>query len=363
MNEPRTLLLLAPSSGFGGGIERVAAAVEAAWPAHVVRVDLYRRERVPDARGRPHSKAGFGVRACTAAARSRPGVILALHAGLLPVAHAAAAVVGAEVALTAHGVEVWFPMGRWDRRWVQRCQRLMAVSSFTATWLARRAGVDRTRISVVPLPVAPEFARRLPLDPPDVSGTTRFLTVSRIVSEDRYKGHFDIARALPMVLKSRPDARWVVVGTGDDLPRLRETCADAGVLESTDLRGAVTDGELTRLYGNARFFVLPSVADPTADRPTGEGFGLVYAEAAAFGLPSIASEAGGGSLDFVEHCGTGLTVPPGDRGALAAAIIRFLEDASLARRLGLAARDRVLERHTPECFAESLQNALLSREP
>lgn len=97
--------------------------------------------------------------------------------------------------------------------------------------------------------------------------------------------------------------------------------------------------------------------------PVGEGFGLVYAEAAALALPSVASGAGGGSVDLVEHGVTGLTVPPEDRAALAAAIVRLLRDGSLARRLGLAARKRVAERHTPEHFARALQNALLPRVP
>lgn len=357
--EVPTLLLLAPSSGYGGGIERVADAVEAAWQARVLRVDLYRQDGARRPSGRPLSKVGFSARACTAAVRARPRLILALHAGLLPVAHAAAALVRADVALTAHGNEVWSPMTRRQQWLIQRCRRLMAVSSFTAEWLARRAGVERSRVDVVPLPLAPEFARRLSSAPSGSGKDATFLTVSRIDAGHRYKGHFDIAQALPRVLESEPDARWVVVGTGDGLRALRAECEEMGVLRATDLRGRVSDSELRTAYENARFMALPSIADPDADPPVGEGFGLVYAEAAAFGLPSIASRRGGGSVDFVEHEVTGLTVPPADPPALADTIVRLLRDGSLARQLGSAARRRVAERHTPERFATALQDALV----
>ena len=100
--------------------------------------------------------------------------------------------------------------------------------------------------------------------------------------------------------------------------------------------GDVTDAQLANLYASAAF-VLPSVADVAAPVPSGEGFGLVYAEAGAFGVPAIASVAGSGSLDFVVHDRTGLTVPPGDREALAIAMFRLLEDRELRERLGEAA--------------------------
>lgn len=245
------LLVLAPSSGFGGGIERVAVAVEAAWPGPVLRVNLYRHEQVAVAAGRPVTKMSFAVRACAAATRIRPRLILAIHAGLLPVAHVAGALVRADVALTAHGDEVWAPMTRRQQRLIQRCRNLMAVSSFTAEWLARRAEIERSRVSVVPLSVAPEFASRLSSRPPDPVAATTFLTVSRIDSQHRYKGHFDIAAALPLVLSSEPDARWVVIGGGDGLEGLRAACAEAGVLHATDLRGKVSDGELSEAYENA----------------------------------------------------------------------------------------------------------------
>jgi phosphatidylinositol alpha-1,6-mannosyltransferase len=352
------MLLLAPSAGFGGGIERVARAIEDAWEGRVERVDLYRAGKVANAAGRPQTKAGFAARAGALAIRSRPGIVLALHAGLLPVAHAAARLTGSDVAVMGIGLEVWGPMSERRRAAVARCARVLAISEFTAVQLARRAGVDRRRVRVVQLPVAPWFARAA-ATPRAAHGSNRLLTVSRLVSENRYKGHFDVLESLPAVLARHPGARWVVVGEGDDLPVLKAACESRSLDGAVELRGAVDDAGLAAAYEEAAFVVLPSVADPNARPPTGEGFGLVYAEAACFGLPAIASTAGGGSLDFVEHEVTGLTTPPGDPAALAGAMTRLLDDPDLARRLGEHARERVLERHLPPHFQAALRAALV----
>jgi phosphatidylinositol alpha-1,6-mannosyltransferase len=351
------LLLLTPSIGFGGGIERVARAIERAWQGQLDRVDLYCRPRHEVAAGHRWAKAVFAARA-VAAARRQPDVVVALHVGLLPVAAAASAATGAKVALVAIGQEVWGPMRMPRRAMIQRCSHILAISSFTRYWITRRAGIDPERVSLVHLPVDEALAKRAFLAPARAASEPNLLTVSRINRDERYKGHFDIAESLPLLLARQPGARWIVAGHGDDLDALRARCKDLGIAEAVTFLGEVTDAQLANLYANAAAFVLPSVADVAAPSPTGEGFGLVYAEAGAFGVPSIASTAGGGSLDLVLHERTGLTVPPRDPEALATAMLRLLEDHGLRARLGGAARVRVSERHLMPHFAASVHSAL-----
>lgn len=354
------LLLLAPSIGFGGGIERIARAMERAWDGPLDRVDLYRRARHAVPAGHGWAKTVFTAEAF-GAARRRPDVVLALHVGLLPIAAAASAVARADVALMAIGEEAWAPMRPWRRAMIQRCSHVLAISSFTRFWIARRAGIDPRRVSVVPLPVDEALAERAFLHRPRAAPQPNLLTVSRINRSERYKGHFDIADSLPLVLARQPTARWIVAGEGDDIDALRARCQALGVGEAVTFLGHVSDAELAGLYADAAAFVLPSVANVAAPSPTGEGFGLVYAEAGAFGVPSIASEAGGGSLDFVIHERTGLTVPPADPEALAATMLRLLEDHGLRTRLGAAARRRVHGRHLMPHFTATIRSAL-SRE-
>lgn len=355
------LLLLTPSIGFGGGIERVARAFERAWDGPLDRVDLYCSARHGVAAGNSLAKTIF-ARKALAAARRRPDVVLALHVGLLPVAAAASAISRADTALMAIGREVWPPMRAPRRAMVKRCSAVLAISSFTRFWIARRAGIAVEQVSLVRLPVDESLADRAFRGPPRAVSEPNLLSVSRINRGERYKGLFDIAESLPHVLAREPDARWIVAGHGDDLQELKARCEGLGVAEAVSFLGRVSDAQLADLYANAAVFVLPSVADAAARSPSGEGFGLVYAEAGAFAVPSIASAAGGGSLDFVKHERTGLTVPPADPQALATAMLRLLEDGELHDRLGAAARTLVSEQHLTPHFAASIRSAL-SREP
>lgn len=351
------LLLLAPSIGFGGGIERVARATERAWDGPLDRVDLYRRARHDVPAGNQWAKMVFTAESL-AATRRRPDIVLALHVGLLPVAAMASTVARADVGLMAIGTEVWAPMRPRRRAMIRRCSHVLAISSFTKFWIAERAGIDSGRVSVVPLPVDDVLAKRAFSATRTAGPQRNLLTVSRIDRGTRYKGHFEIAQSLPLLLARQPNARWIVAGEGDDLDALRARCRDLGVAEAVTFLGHVSDGELANLYTDAAALVLPSVADVAASSPTGEGFGLVYVEAGAFGVPSIASAAGGGGLDFVIHESTGLVVPPADSESLAAAMLRLLEDHELRKRLGAAARQRVLERHLMPHFSASIRSAL-----
>jgi glycosyltransferase involved in cell wall biosynthesis len=350
------LLLLTPSIGFGGGIERVAHAIERAWEGPLDRVDLYRKAHDDVPAGNRLRKVAFATQ-CVAAARRRPDIVLALHVGLLPVAAMASVAARADVALMAMGREVWSPMGRGRQAMIRR-SNVVAISSFTKRGIVQRAGIDPEHVWIAPLPVDEAFATRAfsqtRLGPP----RRNLLTVSRIERTARYKGHFEIAASLPLLFGRRPDARWIVAGEGDDLDALRARCRVLGVAEKVCFLGYVSDSQLADLYDDAAALVLPSSTDAGAPIPTGEGFGLVYAEAGAFRVPSIASTAGGGSLDFVINERTGLLVPPAEPEALADAMLRLLDEDELRNRLGAAARQLVLTRHLMPHFSASLRSAL-----
>jgi glycosyltransferase involved in cell wall biosynthesis len=244
---------------------------------------------------------------------------------------------------------------------IRGCSSVLSISVFSRSVLARRAEMSAERVAVVPAPVTPELARIAATSARDLGGrASQLLTVSRLDPKHRYKGHFEIAQSFGQVVEQRPDARWVVVGDGEDLVTLQGQCDRLGIARSVEFMGHTTDSELARLYAHSCGLVMPSVADIDATPPTGEGFGLVYAEAGAFGTPSIASTASGGSGEFVVDGRTGLTVPPGHRDALALAMARLLADEGLRERLGAEARQRVLSDHTPERFQAAMRAALLA---
>lgn len=142
-----------------------------------------------------------------------------------------------------------------------------------------------------------------------------------------YKGFDYLVRAMAGV-----DARLVLLGDGPLRGALRSLAAETGVADRVDLPGSVP--ELAPWYHAADVFALPAVA-------RSEAFGLVQLEAMAAGTPVVNTRLDSG-VPFVSRDGeTGITVPPADVEALAAALGRLLDDAPLRRRLGDAGRERV----------------------
>ena len=149
-------------------------------------------------------------------------------------------------------------------------------------------------------------------------------------SDDRNKGARYLLEALAL-LRHR-DLRLTVVDRANAflVPTLSQ---QLGIEDRVTVAGRVERDELVRLYNEAQVFVSPSLY---------EGFGLPAAEAMACGTPLVATTAGA-FPEVIEQEVSGLLVPPGDAPALAAAIERVLDDASLGKRLGREGRKRIVD--------------------
>jgi phosphatidyl-myo-inositol dimannoside synthase len=350
----QSALLLTPSRGLGGGIERVGASVQAAWPGDVIRVDLRRPSD-----GRRGSRARFAGNAVGVALRRQLAWVCCMHVGLLPVAYVASRIARCRLLLVAHGREVFGEPTHATRWLALRTDRIVAVSQFTADVVAARVGAARP--DVIHLPLARSMMAAASGGRPAKPEPHTLLSVGRIAEDTHYKGWHDVALAVASLRAEYPQLRWQVVGDGTGLAALRARCEALGLADSVDFKQGISDRALADLYRRAYVFVLPSVADPDARPPIGEGFGLVYAEAGAFAVPSVGSERGGGALDFVRHGETGLTVPPRSSDALAASISWLLRNRGERDRLGEAARALALTEHSEDQFARRLRSLLTLR--
>ncbi len=155
------------------------------------------------------------------------------------------------------------------------------------------------------------------------------LCVARLVPE---KAPDVLLEAFALCAKEFPECRLVLVGEGVLEAALRAQAARLGIAEQIDWCGLVEDPRPH--YDTAQVFVLPSRI---------EGMPNALLEAMGCGLPVIVSDGTPGPLEVVEGGVTGLVVPVNDAVALAAALRLMLSDAQLRRRLGMAARERVLE--------------------
>jgi phosphatidylinositol alpha-1,6-mannosyltransferase len=178
------------------------------------------------------------------------------------------------------------------------------------------------------------------VEPPDLSSAVKadrptVVTVARL--RDWYKGHDVMLEALREVHREVPDVRWVVVGEGQLKEEIAERAHRFGLDQVVELTGAVDDETRNALLASAHVFSMPSRYSP--DSIGGEGFGLVYLEAAAFGLPVVAGDEGGPREAVVQE-ETGLLVDPTDTGAVASALIRLLKSPEEAHRMGMRGRER-----------------------
>jgi phosphatidylinositol alpha-1,6-mannosyltransferase len=358
---PRLLLLTPDFPPAPGGIQVVADRLASAMDAFDTLVvasdapgaaafDATRELRVRRVAGVKRVRGGRGAllnaAALRAAARFRPQLTLSAHIVASPAAALIRRTLGARTAQYFHAEEIG-AKPRLAAFATREADLAIAVSAYTAQLVAA-TGASVRRLSVigngadVPLEQAP-----LPAERPTI------LTIARI--EERYKGHDMIVRALPLVLAKAPDAEWVVIGDGSLRPSLEALARGYGVERSIRFLGAVEDAERDAWLRRARLLAMPSrlPAGPFA----GEGFGIVYLEAGAYGKPVVAGDVGG-ALDAVRDGETGLLVDPRDPLAVANAISSLLLDDALARRLGAAGRRRAQEQAWP-LVAERVQRQLL----
>jgi phosphatidylinositol alpha-1,6-mannosyltransferase len=282
--------------------------------------------------------------------RPRLDVVISGHVVTWPAAAGVRRITGAPVIQYLHADETRKRPGLTGRA-MRGADGVVAVSAH-ARELAIGAGAPPERVRLVNPGVDPPMS--IEAEP---AAAPTIVTVSRI--DEEYKGHDSIAGALPAVRERVPGARWVVIGDGRLRERLVGIVADGGIADAVELLGAVDDGERDRRLAGASVFCLPS-------RPPegggGEGFGIVYLEAAARGLPVVAC-ASGGAVDAVADGETGVLVPPGDDAALADALAGLLSDPGRAKALGEAGRRRAAEfswrRHA--AAVEALAAELLER--
>lgn len=148
-------------------------------------------------------------------------------------------------------------------------------------------------------------------------GERILLTVTRLYP---YKGVDRMLESLPAISRSVPGVKYLVVGSGPDRPRLEDLAVRLGLQDQVRFLGTLPLAEIVELYNLADLFVMLSREEP----PNVEGFGLVFLEAAACGLPSVGGRSGG-IPDAIDEGKSGWLVDPCNTREITATIIDLLE--------------------------------------
>lgn len=277
---------------------------------------------------RPVSIALLNAHGIAHGLRSKPDAVLCAHIVCSPAAAALRQVLNIPVLQYLYAREI-DGRPRLARFAVKRADRVVAISGYTRE-LALRLGAREHSLRVI-APGVDLPSRRLAqrADRPTI------VTVSRL--RDAYKGHDVLLQALPRVREQVPDVHWAIVGDGPLRRSLEADVARRALGGAVEFVGAVSDQERDRWLDRAWVFTMPSRTPPGS--MSGEGFGIVYLEAGAHGLPVLAGNVGG-ALDAVEHGKTGLLVDPGDPAAVADGLLRLLTDRRLAATLAAGGLER-----------------------
>lgn len=272
-----------------------------------------------------------------------------------PAAIWAARTVGRPFVLIGHGGEFSQARGqliKWivQRTVMRRAALFLANSSYTAK-LFLRAKAPAERVGVIYGGVRPErFAAsdeqvESLREEFGLAGRRVLVTVSRLVSR---KGHDIVLAAMPAILRSVPDAAYLIVGDGPTREKLEEQTRELGLGGSVVFAGRVADEMIPACYRLCDALVMPS-------RPVrgelAEGLGLAYLEVAVCGKPSIGTNYGG-IPDAIADGETGLLVDTDDIEGFAGAATRLLGDENLRAQMGQAARERALAEFTWARVAE-----------
>ncbi len=263
-----------------------------------------------------------------------------------------------------HGAEVTVP-GRLPgsrlalRRVLLGARRVIAFGGYPAAEAERAAG-QALPLTVVPCGI--DASRFRPLDPAErhdvrarygLDDGPLVLSLSRLVPR---KGMDVLIDASAHLAARIPGLQVAIGGSGRDRDRLDRRVAATGAPVS--FLGRVPEEDLALLYGAADVYAMLC-----RNRWGGleqEGFGIVFLEAAAAGVPQVAGDSGGAS-EAVAHGETGLVVDPTDVDEVVDALHRLLTDDELRARMAVAGRTRAVDQFDYDRLAPQLADAIEGR--
>lgn len=350
MNAGR-VLLLTPSRGLGGGIERYVEALEWAFTARGVR---YERIDLPRPGATAQARMTARVRALLRDSAAPTRLVVA-HPALLPLASLAARDRSATgTSVICHGCDVWGsrirPRRYLESRLLRRSTvRVIAVSNYTAGAVSRLCPA-----TILPPGLSGKWFQTL------VDGSTagqKERSGVQIVTAFRLAGWRE--KGLPELLDAvaslgRSDVNLTVCGTGEPPADLRQIVRKYA---RCTLRPGLSDPELARRLAAADLLVL-ATRTRTGRYASGEGFGLVLLEAQIAGTPVVAP-AYGGSPDAYLDGVTGVAPVDETAGSLAKVLDDLLQDPQRLEQMGKRAAEWSRESFAPERYAELVFAKLL----
>jgi phosphatidylinositol alpha-1,6-mannosyltransferase len=326
----RILLLTTDAYGGHGGIalyNRDLVDALASLPSVdeivvIPRTMRFAAEGVPaKARFLAHAVGGKTrfVRAAAAAALGHFDLVICGHINLLPLAAILNLKLRAPLALMAYGIDVWRPPSAWTRLWLDSLDAVWSISAITRDRMNAWAGLPEPKYTLLPnaihldrYGIADKRADLLLRY--GLNGRKVIMTLARLPSFERYKGVDEVLEVLPSLLASEPTLSYLVVGDGDDRSRLVAKVRALGLEQRVIFAGLIDEKDKADHFRLADAFVMPG---------RGEGFGFVFLEALACGVPAVGS-LNDGSREALRGGELGELVDPNSPHSIRAGVVKAL---------------------------------------
>ena len=281
----------------------------------------------------------------------RPRHVYCGHIKLAPLIRLLTKPLGIPYTVLTYGKEVWQTLSPQEQKALQAADCIWTISRYSRDRALAANQIDPQKVAILPCIV--DGDRFTPGEKPselltkyNLGNAKVLMTVARLWSGDIYKGVDVTIRALPQILKTFPDVKYLVIGRGDDRPRLEALAAELGVSARVVFAGFVPTSELVAHYRVADAYIMPSQ----------EGFGIVYLEAMACGKPVLSGDADG-SADPLQDGLLGWQVSHRDVDAVAEACIEILQFSD-RRCAPQWLRESTLERFSQQALQQKLESLL-----
>jgi phosphatidylinositol alpha-1,6-mannosyltransferase len=242
------------------------------------------------------------------------------HIKLLPMAFLAKLVTRAPLLLIIYGIDAWDPIkNNLTKYFLSKIDFLISISEITKQRFMQWSNLTWKKYFILPNAVtqenygvgakSQELVVRYGL-----SGKIVLMTLGRLATEEKYKGFDEILELIPALLKQIPNIAYLIVGDGDDRSRLEAKAKSLGVGDRVVFAGFIPEAEKADHYRLADVFVMPG---------RGEGFGFVFLEALACGIPVAGSKLDG-SREALRRGEMEILVDPGRPDDIQAGILEAL---------------------------------------
>jgi phosphatidyl-myo-inositol dimannoside synthase len=258
--------------------------------------------------------------------------------------------------LIAHGIEVWRQLSYTQKNLLDKSDKIICVSDFTRQQMIKLHSMESDRCAILnnaidPFMILPESFKKpkqllekynLEINDPVV------FTLTRLAATEQYKGHEQVIKAIAALKDRFPKIKYILSGQydKDEEIRINELIEEYSVAGSVILTGFINEKELPGHFLLADVFALPSKK---------EGFGIVFIEAMACGVPVICGNVDG-SVDAVRGGELGKAINPEDLDELEHAISTSLQSAPSTNQQRKNLQKMCLKHFNEQCYRDNLRS-------